>query len=42
MEYAKLRTATLAQVDDNYYYGAYCRRVQAFEFPTADSRRQRK
>ena len=25
MEYAKLETATLAHVDDSYYYGAYCR-----------------
>ena len=25
MEFAKLETATLAQVDDSYYYGAYCR-----------------
>ena len=25
MEYAKLETATLAHVDDTYYYGAYCR-----------------
>jgi hypothetical protein len=24
MEYAKLETAALAHVDDNYYYGAYC------------------
>jgi hypothetical protein len=26
MENAKLETATLAHVDDSYYYGAYCRR----------------
>jgi hypothetical protein len=25
MQYAKLETATLAHVDDRYYYGAYCR-----------------
>lgn len=25
MEYAKHDTATLAHVDDSYYYGAYCR-----------------
>jgi hypothetical protein len=25
VEYAKLETATLAHVDDRYYYGAYCR-----------------
>lgn len=25
MEYAKLETATLAHVDDRYYYGAHCR-----------------
>jgi hypothetical protein len=25
MEYARLETATLAHVDDSYYYGAYCR-----------------
>jgi len=25
MEYARLETATLAHVDDRYYYGAYCR-----------------
>jgi hypothetical protein len=25
MEYAKLETASLAHVDDSYYYGAYCR-----------------
>ena len=28
MEYAKLYTATLAHVDDSYYYGAYCRRCK--------------
>ncbi|MGO9038305.1 MAG: hypothetical protein ACLQKH_09995 [Steroidobacteraceae bacterium] len=28
MEYAKLDTATLAHVDDSYYYGAYCRRCK--------------
>jgi hypothetical protein len=28
MEYAKLATATLAHVDDSYYYGAYCRRCK--------------
>ena len=28
MEYAKLGTATLAHVDDSYYYGAYCRRCK--------------
>ena len=26
MEYAKLETATLAHVDDTYYFGAYCRK----------------
>jgi hypothetical protein len=26
MEYAKLETATLAHVDDTYFYGAYCRK----------------
>ena len=26
MEYAKLETATLAHVDDRYYYGASCRK----------------
>jgi hypothetical protein len=25
MEYARLETASLAHVDDSYYYGAYCR-----------------
>jgi len=30
MEYAKLDTATLAHVDDSYYYGAYCRRCKHF------------
>jgi len=25
MEYAKLETAALAQVDGSYFYGAYCR-----------------
>jgi hypothetical protein len=25
MDYAKLETAALANVDDSYYYGAYCR-----------------
>lgn len=25
MEYAHLETATLAHVDDSYYYGAFCR-----------------
>jgi hypothetical protein len=24
MKYAELETATLAHVDDSYYYGAYC------------------
>jgi hypothetical protein len=28
MEYAKLETATLAHVDDSYYYGAYCRQCK--------------
>ena len=28
MEYAKLGTATLAHVDDSYYYGAYCCRCK--------------
>jgi hypothetical protein len=28
MEYAKLKTATLARVDDSYYYGAYCRKCK--------------
>jgi len=28
MEYAKLETATLAHVDDSYYYGAYCRKCR--------------
>jgi hypothetical protein len=28
MEYAKLDTATLAHVDDSYYYGAYCRQCK--------------
>ena len=28
MEYAKLDIATLAHVDDSYYYGAYCRRCK--------------
>jgi hypothetical protein len=28
MEYAKLETATLAHVDDSYYYGAYCRKCK--------------
>jgi hypothetical protein len=28
MEYARLETATLAHVDDSYYYGAYCRRCK--------------
>jgi len=26
VEYAKLETACLAHVDENYYYGAYCRK----------------
>ena len=26
MENAKLETATLAHVDDSYFYGAYCRK----------------
>ena len=26
MDYAKLETATLAHVDDSYYFGAYCRK----------------
>lgn len=25
VEYARLETATLAHVDDSYYYGAFCR-----------------
>jgi hypothetical protein len=28
MEYAKLETATLAHVDDRYYYAAYCRKCK--------------
>ena len=28
MENAKLETATLAHVDDSYYYGAYCRKCK--------------
>jgi hypothetical protein len=28
MEYAKLGAATLAHVDESYYYGAYCRRCK--------------
>jgi hypothetical protein len=28
MEYAKLETATLAHVDDSYYYSAYCRKCK--------------
>ena len=28
MEYAKLETAALADVDDSYYYGAYCRKCK--------------
>jgi hypothetical protein len=28
MEYARLETATLAHVDDGYYYGAYCRKCK--------------
>ena len=28
MEYAKLETATLAHVDDSYFYGAYCRKCK--------------
>jgi hypothetical protein len=28
MEHAKLDTATLAHVDDSYYYGAYCCRCK--------------
>src|ERR1700722_7324337 len=28
MEYAKIETATLAHVDDSYYYGAYCRKCK--------------
>ena len=28
MEYAKLDTASLAHVDDRYYYGAYCRKCK--------------
>jgi hypothetical protein len=28
MEYAKLETATLAHVDDRYYYSAYCRKCK--------------
>jgi hypothetical protein len=28
MENARLETATLAHVDDRYYYGAYCRKCK--------------
>jgi hypothetical protein len=28
MEYAQLETASLAHVDDAYYYGAYCRKCK--------------
>jgi hypothetical protein len=28
VEYAKLETASLAHVDDTYYYGAYCRKCR--------------
>jgi hypothetical protein len=28
MEYARLEAATLAHVDDSYYYGAYCRKCK--------------
>jgi len=28
MEYAKLETASLAHVDDSYFYGAYCRKCR--------------
>ena len=28
MEFAKLETATLAHIDDSYYYGAYCRKCK--------------
>jgi hypothetical protein len=28
VEYAKLETASLAHVDDTYYYGAYCRKCK--------------
>jgi hypothetical protein len=28
VEYAKLETATLAHVDERYYYGAYCRKCE--------------
>jgi hypothetical protein len=28
MEHAKLETATLAHVDDSYFYGAYCRKCK--------------
>jgi hypothetical protein len=28
MDYAKLETATLAHVDDTYFYGAYCRKCK--------------
>jgi hypothetical protein len=28
MENAKLETATLAHVDDSYYYGAHCRKCK--------------
>jgi hypothetical protein len=28
MDYAKLETATLAHVDDSYFYGAYCRKCK--------------
>jgi hypothetical protein len=28
MEFAKLETATLAHVDDSYYYGCYCRKCK--------------
>ena len=28
VEYARLETATLAHVDDSYYYGAHCRKCK--------------
>jgi hypothetical protein len=28
MEHARLETASLAHVDDSYYYGAYCRKCK--------------
>jgi hypothetical protein len=44
VEYAKLETACLAHVDDNYYFGAYCRKCgrqaierRKFHFPMVGS-----